>query len=108
MFIKNKGAATAFVGLVAMVGVAVTYPYIFRAKNYQYYRPASKSTNESIEDISTDTIAYYTEMLAWFTGILAVVSVAQGYFLYRADKLVQESLTNVQRAFVFIKTFELT
>lgn len=45
-----------------------------------------KSKQESIQDISAETVAHYTKVLAWFTGVLASVSIAQGIFLYRTDK----------------------
>lgn len=32
-----------------------------------------------------EIVAEYTIYLAWFTGVLAFVSMVQGYFLYRAD-----------------------
>jgi hypothetical protein len=106
MLIKNKGAAAAFCGLVALVALAMIYSYLSPINNYQYYRPTSNAANESIQDTSAETIAYYTKVLAWFTGLLATISIGQGYFLYRADKLGRDNLTKVQRSFVFIRSFE--
>jgi hypothetical protein len=106
MLIKNKGAAAACCGLVALAAFAMTYSYLCPINNYQYHRPASNAARESIQDISAETVAYYTKALAWFTGLLATISIGQGYFLYRADKLGRDNLTKVQRSFVFIKVLE--
>jgi hypothetical protein len=56
--------------------------------------------------ITKDSVSFFTFVLAIFTGILAVVSILQGVFLYRADGFNRDSLTSVQRAFLFIKTIE--
>jgi hypothetical protein len=45
-----------------------------------------KPENESIQDIAAQTVAEYTEALAWFTFILAAASIGNGIFLIRADK----------------------
>ena len=45
-----------------------------------------------------EIIAEYTELLAWFTGVLAVVSTIQGIFLYRADKTARLTATAAKEA----------
>ena len=42
--------------------------------------------HETIQDVSAQTVAKYTEVLAWFTGLLALVSGLQIFFLIRSDK----------------------
>ena len=44
---------------------------------------------ESRQEIEAETVAYYTKALAWFTGVLAVVSAAQGIALFGANKTVR-------------------
>src|SRR5208283_3117164 len=67
---------------------------------------------------------YYTKMLAWFTGVLATVSIGQGYILYRADQTARqaaeaaklsadatigalEHAQQIERAFVFLEDFDI-
>src|SRR5579863_5915527 len=92
--LRNRGAALAFVSLLFVVGVGSLYSWI--APRNEYYstydhRPAAAPKPESIQDISAETVAHYTEVLAWFTGILAAVSIFQGFVLYRSDKSVRRS-----------------
>ena len=49
-------------------------------------------THECREDMAADTLARYTEILALFTGVLAIASIAQGYFLIRAERLTRSSV----------------
>ncbi len=49
------------------------------------------TTHECREDAATETVALYTEVLAWFTGVLAIVSIGQGIFLWRADRTARIS-----------------
>jgi hypothetical protein len=81
--------------------------------NHTTYRPDTSVSQDSqlknFWDWTTkDSASFYTFVLAIFTGILSVVSIVQGIFLYRADRLGRDSLTSVQRAFVFIRNFETT
>ena len=76
---------------------------------------------QSIVDRATQNIAYYTAMLAWFTAALAAASVAQGFFLVRADKtaraaanaaqasvdLARETAQMQLRAYVYIDALEI-
>jgi hypothetical protein len=50
-----------------------------------------RAEQESIQDISAEAVAYYTKVLAWFTGVLAAVSIIQGIFLIKADKTARIS-----------------
>jgi hypothetical protein len=40
----------------------------------------------SVQDASAQAVAYYTEVLAWFTALLAVVSAFELYFLNRSER----------------------
>jgi hypothetical protein len=78
---------------------------------YCYEKGETKDNNDSQFEVfwnwtTKDSVSFYTFILAIFTGLLAGVSMFQGYFLYRADLLGRESLASVQMAFVFIRTFE--
>jgi hypothetical protein len=56
-------------------------------KNYPVNGGGAQNASKYIQPISADDrIADYTALLAWFTGVLALVSFMQGFFLYRSDK----------------------
>jgi hypothetical protein len=81
----------AFLGVLSFVFFYSTSGYMSSlVTHHQKYSYSEKTTrtpkNEEIKSIATETVAYYTEMLAWFTGVLAIVSIVQGIFLYKADK----------------------
>jgi hypothetical protein len=77
---------------------------------------STNSSPKSVQDISAETVAYYTEVLAWFTGVLAVTSLVQGFFLWNADKTARiaanaakksadvaiQALTDLERPYLFI------
>jgi len=44
------------------------------------------TTHECRADAAAASLTFYTELLAWFTCILAIASIAQGIFLIRADR----------------------
>lgn len=127
MLVKNKGAAAAFVGLVSLVLIAMVFSYYNPINDYQYHKPTDSPKNESIQDTPAEVIAYYTNVLAWFTGLLAVVSIGQGYALYRSDRtaahaadsakkssvaaskaadVAEQALTVLERPYVFIDRIE--
>ena len=91
---------------------------IAKLKHYQAILPEK----------SDDKIARYTEMLAFFTGALALVSAVQIWFLTQADRTAQKTasaalqaavatensvevaktaLRDTERAFVYLKTVEV-
>lgn len=59
---------------------------------------AKSAPQESVQDISAETVAYYTKVLAWFTGVLAIVSAVQFFFIYRADKRAAQAFREQARA----------
>lgn len=78
--------------LVLFVGFWVAaFTGLFPSISPQPHRAISKGSNhcathECREDAAANALAFYTEILACFTGVLAVVSFVQGIFLYRADR----------------------
>jgi len=63
---------------------------------------AKELPKETIQDASAETVANYTEKLAWFTGVLALVSVCQIYFLIRSDKRAAESSEQAGKQFAIL------
>jgi hypothetical protein len=59
---------------------------------------ANKTENESVQDISAETVAYYTKMLAWFTGALAFVSCLQICLLVQGARAGREQATEMKKA----------
>jgi hypothetical protein len=110
--LKNRGHALALVALfaVAVYGVPLSShePIHDKKISSSDQTAPQKIPPESPED----RVADYTEVLAWFTAILALVSSAQIAFLFRADKTSRisanaakqsaDSLRNIERAYVFI------
>ncbi|HXJ00177.1 MAG TPA: hypothetical protein VNH44_03070 [Micropepsaceae bacterium] len=56
------------------------------------------TTRECREEATAKALADYTALLAWFTGVLALVSSVQGYFLWRADKAAAIAATASKEA----------
>ena len=75
------------IGFSGLVGWSSAQP-----PHHQTIKSAAQTPeNKTIQDVAAETIAYYTEILAWFTGILALVSAFQGYMLLLADKTPRKS-----------------
>jgi hypothetical protein len=53
--------------------------------------PKQKVSESFWQRTMDDPIALYTAILTAFTGVLALVSIVQGYFLYRAEKITKLS-----------------
>lgn len=84
---------------------------VFAVKHYeptkQHAEQEAKNQGEGkvIEILASERVAYYTKVLAIFTGVLAAVSFVQGIFLIRADntaRLSAEALPRMERAYVFL------
>src|ERR1700682_435292 len=71
---------TAAVAALLLIGFAIS-PY---APHHEAHKKATESTEPEVKP--DERIARYTLGLAWFTGVLAAVAIAQAYFLIRADK----------------------
>jgi len=84
--LKNRGAALA---LAASFAVAF-YGIRLSSKQPPYRQAVNRSNQTAPQQIRPETpeerVADYTEVLAWFTGLLALVSATQIAFLIKADK----------------------
>jgi hypothetical protein len=98
-----------FLGLLVLLawGIAISKPIpILVPVPAVAQQPSGKAANSaantaqqiSIQDAAAETIAKYTEALAWFTGVLVVVSIYQGAMLYRADKTARISADAAKQA----------
>jgi hypothetical protein len=88
--------------LVLAFGILVLVPaafYIDHGGQPQYEHGAASTGDQSVQDIAAQGVAYYTEMLAWFTAVLAVASTAQGIFLLRAESLTRQSVKLAREEF---------
>jgi ABC-type Fe3+ transport system permease subunit len=89
--LRNRGAACALAALIALA----SYGLWLSTHQSPNQETASHSEQRARQDIGPQSpderIAFYTEVLAWFTGILAIVSAVQGFFLYRADRTARTS-----------------
>jgi hypothetical protein len=62
----------------------------------------SNSPPESRQDVAAETVAFYTEVLAWFTALLAATAFVQGAFLYVANRNAERAFVASRRAFVYV------
>lgn len=76
-------------------------------------RADRRAVEQRLSESADDRVADYTEILAWFTGVLAVVSVFQAYFIIRADRTSARTTSNAelamitsQRAYLFAEGFK--
>jgi hypothetical protein len=68
------------------------------------YQHATNSTpNQSPPDAATQTIADYTELLAWFTAILAIASIAQGWFIKQQIRLARDEFSATHRPRIILR-----
>jgi len=80
---RALAASALFLGAAVL---AIHLAGIDSAPYQENYAASEESpAEESVQDIAAETVAKYTKVLAWFTGVLALASLAQGYFLLRAD-----------------------
>ena len=120
-----RSKIAAVVGFVALISFLVwqesliaVYPHHASAN----HRAAQYAAEESKPSPPDERIAYWTISLAAFTGVLAVVSSVQIFFLIRADKATQTAIDaatsankiNIQsvvtdnRAWIIVDGFEVT
>src|SRR6478752_10589125 len=90
---RSLAASALFLGAVVLAIHALGID----SPPYQENYPASEEepAQESVQDIAAETVAHYTKMLAWFTAVLAIGSLAQNYFLLRADQTARMTLWKV-------------
>ena len=105
--LRNKGAALAVAVLATIPVAGRLYSYLSPFNNHYRYEDnvhRNPASTESVQDISAETIAYYTKVLAWFTVILAGASVIQGWMLIRADATLKDHAAQLKRASDFTET----
>lgn len=86
-----EGRRGAAVGLALFLGIGA---FGIWSEISSQHNPASQAPHRAGEHAkpkiqpqsSDEKVALYTEVLAWFTGVLAFVSAIQIAFLYRADQ----------------------
>jgi hypothetical protein len=97
--LKNRGAAFALVALFVIAGYGV-WLSSYEAPQHQTINSFNQGPAKSVAPEPTDEkIAIYTEVLAWFTGVLALISLVQIAFLFRADNTARIA-ANAARATV--------
>jgi hypothetical protein len=86
--LRNRGAALALAALCALAG----YGAWVSPQQPPYHQTAGNRAENRRYEIRSqapdERIAFYTEVLAWFTGVLAVVSaVVQGFCVNAGEKM---------------------
>lgn len=98
--LKNSAAACV---LVVLFAVAL-YGIWLSSKQPPYRQAVTRSDQPASQQIRPETpeerIADYTEVLAWFTGLLALVSATQIAFLIKADKTARTAADAAKDAVV--------
>jgi hypothetical protein len=79
-------AITAAAAVIAAVFLAGSSPSRLYSDQKAGKSAEYQAIDISVADRAAIKVAEYTEVLAWFTAVLAVASIFQGYFLIRADK----------------------
>lgn len=87
------------VALTTLFGLAIVGSWLSKAppKAQEINASAPTTTKESVQDAAAETVAVYTEVLAWFTGVLAIVGGSQGYLLYRQIRLARDEFHATHR-----------
>lgn len=88
------GVPLAALIALAIYGVSLPQPSP-NAKEVD--RPAAAAPKESVQDASARTVATYTKVLAWFTGVLAAFGMTQGYLLLRQVRLARDEFNATHR-----------
>jgi hypothetical protein len=87
--LKNSGSVLALATLLVLAVYGVSISSQQNPHNQTVNRPDQNATQSVKPESADEKIAFYTEVLAVFTGILALVSSVQICFLYRADKITR-------------------
>jgi hypothetical protein len=96
--LKNRGPALALGTLfvVAVYGVSLSSHEPIHDKKIS--SPSQGASQIIPPESPEDRVADYTEALAWFTGLLALVSATQIAFLIRADKTARITAEAAKRS----------
>ncbi len=115
--LKNRGPAFALAGLFAVAVYGVSFSSQKPPDHQTVTRPDQNTSQRITPESADEKIAFYTEVLAVFTGILALVSTVQIAFLIKADEtakvtaqaakdaadIARNTLIASQRAWVKVK-----
>jgi hypothetical protein len=88
----------SFVLLVTVLSWQVQVASIQQDNAHLGNRPGQSAIKKTSPKTTDERIAHYTELLAWFTAVLALVSFGQGWFLYRADKTARTTADAAQKS----------
>ena len=89
--ISKAGAVLALIFLTGLSPVAAD----------QHIKPAP----ESRADAAAEALATYTEALAWFTGLLALVGVGQGVLIWQQFRLARAEFISTHRPRLRVRSF---
>jgi hypothetical protein len=96
--LRSRGPVFALAALIALASYGL-WLSTHQPPNQETSSSSEQRARQSIAPQSPEeTIALYTEVLAWFTAVLAIVSAVQGIFLYRADKTARISADAANKA----------
>ena len=103
--LRRAGWPALFVCLCTAYGFMLGQASIAPPRHHKGVPPArhvgdtmAEKARQAIPPQSSDErLADYTELLAWFTGVLAVVSIFQGFLLLRADKTARAAANAAER-----------
>jgi hypothetical protein len=96
--LKRTGPALALAALVLIAGYGAWLSGHKTPNNQTSSHRSEGDGHQVTQQTAEERIALYTEVLAWFTGVLAVVSAIQGFFLYRADNTARISANAAKAA----------
>lgn len=106
---RTAALAGATLVSVAIVLTVLSAPWRINSDRQQAHdhrtaQNASRKTEQKGFDLSgwepATAIDRYTLLLTAFTGVLAIVSIGQGYFLLRADRNARDAIELANREFV--------
>lgn len=120
-----RSKIAAVVGLIVLISFLVWQIWaasVYPDRQGAEYHARQQATAETKPSLPDERIAYWTIWLAAFTGVLAVVSSVQIFFLIRADKATQsaidaataankistQSVVTDNRAWIIVDGFEVT
>jgi len=87
------------IGFVFVVGWSSAQP----PHHAKIYQSTQTPKEKSYQDISAEIIAYYTKVLACFTGILAIATIGLGTGTYFQVKLARQEFLSTHRPKIRIK-----
>jgi hypothetical protein len=101
--------ALAFAAFVGFWSLALTgsLPTPQQPHQKQQTASAEEPTKESVQDIAAQAVAKYTEVLAWFTVVLAAVGLGQGCLIFWQGRLARREFISTHRPKLIVRQFQL-